>query len=148
MARKCRYQTREFILCVEDVPHDEVEVVVVGRNERCQTLTTPSLRYNRQLPTSLSRRRSRRVWPISCCPANAALTRKHACQGHTIDKTPPSSLTSQPRSGTSPSSMAFKHSKDFTVTSSFFHEIHGNATTHHHHTLGEFRICLLPAMLT
>jgi len=104
-------------------------------------LTTP-LRCYRQLPTSLSGRRSRRVWPISW----AALTGHHAPCHRTIDKAclpPPSSFTFQPR----PSVMAFKHSKDFTVTNSFFNEIHGNATTHHH-TLGEFRICLLSAMLT
>ena len=59
MARKCRYQTREFVSCAEDVSNNEVMVAVVGRNERCQTFkTTPSLRCNRQLPTSLSGRRS------------------------------------------------------------------------------------------
>ena len=41
MAQKCRYQTCE---CARDVSHNEVEVVVDGRNERCQTLTTLSLR--------------------------------------------------------------------------------------------------------
>ena len=47
----------------------------------------------------------------------------------------------------SPSMMAFKHSKYFTVMNNFFREIHGNATTHHHYTLSEFQICLLPVMV-
>ena len=85
----------------------------------------------------------------SCCPTNAPFMRKYPCQGHIINlKMPPSSLASQPHTGTSPSIMTFKHSKDLTVMNSFFHEIHGSATMHHHHTLGEFRTCLLPAMLT
>ena len=51
MARKCRYQTCE---CAGDVSHNEVEVVVDGRDERCQTLTTPSLRRPQvQSPTAL-----------------------------------------------------------------------------------------------
>ena len=152
MARKCRYQTCEFISCAEDVSHNDEEVVVVGMSVAKHWQHHPSgLRCNHQLATSLSGCRSRHVWPISCCSANAALTRKHTCQGHMINlKTPPSSLASQvqPRTATSPSVMAFKDSKDFTVTNSFFHEIQGSATTHHHHKLGEFLTCLLPAMLT